>query len=469
VIATAVVALPLAFALFSLLPPLARRTRWLAVLAGLGVAALALAGPLLPLRASAHASWAPLLGLSYAVELDALGAMFVAVTGVVFAAAVASSDRVGHARAYHALLCTLLAAMTGGFVARDLALFLAFWEAALALAALLISQWGGVGRADAAVRVLVTALIGSALYIVVIVSLAVARGSLDVDVLRARPLPASAQLLPAALLCGAFLTTVPVLPFQSWLVRVFISGPREVALLLTVGVSSLALYAVIRFCAGLFPLGMSTAAPAFVALTAVGTLYGAIIASRQDDPRRFVAFVALSSINLAAIGAFTGTDAGIRGAALASLSRSLVLSALVIAVAFVTRRTRSASLAHSSGLAVSSPALAALTTLAVFAVVGVPGTSGFVADYLVLAGAYERFPAATVVVALVFVASAIWAARFARRVFHGPPLARAQDLRWREAAVIVPLVVLSIAIGVAPRVITDRVPADVLPALESPR
>src|SRR5439155_990322 len=83
-------------------------------------------------------------------------------------------------------------------------------------------------------------------------------------VLRARPLPASAQLLPAVLLCAAFLVTLPVLPFQSWLIRAFVAGPREVALLLGAGLSSVALYAVMRLCVGLFPQGMSVAAPAFL-------------------------------------------------------------------------------------------------------------------------------------------------------------------------------------------------------------
>jgi len=469
VIATAVIALPLALAVVSLLPPLARRTRPLTVVAGLAVAVLGFTGPMLPVRASVHAPWAPILGLSYAVELDAFAAIFVAATGLVFAAVVASSDRIGHARAYHALLSVLLAALVGAFVARDLALFLLFWELALAIAALLISQWGGVGRSDAAVRVLVTALVGSALYIVVIVSLAVARGSLDSDVLRARPLPASAQLLPAVLLCAAFLVTLPVLPFQSWLIRAFVAGPREVALLLGAGLSSVALYAVMRLCVGLFPQGMSVAAPAFVALAAVGTLYGAVIASRQDDLRRLAAFVAFSTINLAAVGAFSGTEVGLRGATLAAISREILLTALVVAIACVARRSGAASLARAGGLATSSPRLATLTTVTVLALVGIPGSSAFAADYLVLAGAYERFPTAAAVVAIVIVASAIWAARSLRRAFHGPPLAHAGDLRWREIAIILPLLLVSLAIGVVPRSITDRVPADVLPALEAPR
>ena len=108
VIATAVIALPLALAVVSLLPPLARRTRPLTVVAGLAVAVLGFTGPMLPVRASVHAPWAPILGLSYAVELDAFAAIFVAATGLVFAAVVASGDRIGHARAYHALLSVLL-------------------------------------------------------------------------------------------------------------------------------------------------------------------------------------------------------------------------------------------------------------------------------------------------------------------------------------------------------------------------
>ncbi len=214
---------------------------------------------------------------------------------------------------------------------------------------------------------------------------------------------------------------------------------------------------------------MSVAAPAFVALAAVGTLYGAVIASRQDDLRRLAAVVAFSTINLAAVGAFSGTEVGLRGATLAAISREILLTALVVAIACVARRRGAASLARAGGLATSSPRLATLTTVTVLALVGIPGSSAFAADYLVLAGAYERFPTAAAVVAIVIVASAIWAARSLRRAFHGPPLAHAGDLRWREIAIILPLLLVSLAIGVVPRSITDRVPADVLPALEAPR
>ena len=467
--ASALVALPLVFAVIVLLPIARRRSRAVAVAAGVFVAGAALAAFAVPVRSGVHAAWAPTLGLTYAVDVDALSAMFIAVVGIVFSVGAASSERIGHGRAYFALLCVALATITGTLVARDLGLFFVFWEAMFACLALLVAHWGGDGRTDASLRLVLTALVGSALYLVVIVSLAAVRGSLDLDALRARPLPATGQLGPAVLLSAAFLLTMPLFPLHAWLVRALVAAPRAVAIVLAACVPSVALYALVRFCVGIFPQGVASAAPAFVALAAVGTVYGALLAARQDDARRLLAFASLSSIDLAAIGVFAGTDLGIRGALLATISRALIVASLLVLAAQLARRAGSPAIARAGGLAASSPTLAAVATFAVLAAVGIPGTSAFAADYLVLVGSAERFPIATGVAAFVLVASAVWGARFLRRALGGPPLARGPDLSWRERALVLPLLLLVVAIGAAPRALTDRIPADAIPTLESPR
>jgi NADH-quinone oxidoreductase subunit M len=335
--------------------------------------------------------------------------------------------------------------------------------------AMLMWHWGGPDRRGATLRFLLYTMAGSALFLVAIISLAVARGTLSLDELSARPFPAQAQLPPLLLMLAAFVVKLPLFPFHGWLPRAYVAAPIPVALVLSGIVAKTAAYAIVRICLELFPQGMAVAAPLLVSLAAVGTLYGALIATRQDDTRRLIAFSSLSHLNLIGLALFASSATSIRGGVLASVSHGLVVAALFLLAAMLARRTTSFSLARAGGLAASAPVLATFTTLAVLGAIGVPGTSGFAGEVVALAGAYERFPAAAAAATLVVIAASVYGLRFVRRAYHGPPLAAARDLSWRERALVVPLLALIIAIGVAPRVVTDRIPDTAIPVLGSAR
>ena len=465
-IATWLVALPVIAALLCAAPLASRYGRAIATLASLAVAGLAIATIVAPLPAGARVSWAAALGASYSVDVDGLAATFVVLAGVVFAAGAASSAGPPHRRAYFALWCLLLAAVDGVFVARDLGLFFVFWEAMLVPLAVLMWQWGGADRRGATLRFLLYTMSGSALLLVAIVSIAVARGTLDIDTLAARPVPASAQLLPALLFLAAFAVKLPLFPLHAWLPRAYVAAPIPVALALSGIVAKTAAYAIIRICLDLFPDGMAQAAPALVALAAVGTLYGALLATRQDDIRRLIAFSSLSHLNLIGLALFAGTFASVRGAVVASVSHGLVVGALFLLAAMLARRTSSYALSRAGGLASSAPVLTAFTTLAIVAAIGVPGTSGFAGEFLSLAGAYERYPAAAITATFVVIIAAVYGLGVVRRAFHGPPLVTGIDLEWRERALVAPLLALVLVVGAMPWLVTDRLSPDILPAAE---
>jgi len=469
VIASALVVVPLVAAALCAVPWVSRAARVIAIVASLAVAALAAWSFVAGGSAGVRAAWAGVLGARYAVDLDGLAAVFVALAGILFATGAAASGRVGHRRAYFALWCALLAAVDGVFIARDLALFFVFWEAMLVPLAVLMWEWGGADRRGATLRFLLYTMGGSAFLLVGIVSLAVARGTLDIDALAARPIPASAQLLPAMLFLAAFAVKLPLFPLHAWLPRAYVAAPIPVALVLSGIVAKTAVYGILRISLALFPQGMSTAAPLLVALAAVGTLYGALLAMRQDDLRRLIAFSSLSHLNLIGLALFAATLVSLRGAIVESVSHGLVVAALFLLAAMLARRTSSYALSRAGGLAATAPVLAGLSTLAVVAAVGVPGTSGFAGELLALAGAYERYPAAAAAATLVVIVAAVYGLGFIRRAYHGPPLATGADLGWRERALVVPLLALVVAVGVAPRVVTDRVSDDALPAVEVTR
>ena len=465
-IASALVAVPLVAALLCAVPFLQRIARLVAVIASLAVVALALAtlAPNVPTNTSI--AWAGPLHAGYSVDADGLSVVFIALGGVLFAIGAAASSRVGHRRAYFALWCLLIAAVDGVFVARDLALFFVFWEAMLIPLAILMWQWGGPDRRGATLRFLLYTMAGSAFLLAAIVALAAARGTLDLADLASRPVAGTGQLLPAMLLLAAFAVKLPLFPFHAWLPRAYVAAPIPVALVLSGIVAKTAVYGIVRLCLGLFPDGMATAAPVLVALAAVGTLYGALLATRQDDLRRFIAFSSLSHLNLIGLALFAATATSLRGAVLASVSHGLVVAALFLLVAMLASRTSSFALSRAGGLAASAPVLAAFSTLAVVAAIGVPGTSGFAGEFTVLAGTFERFPAAASVATLVVILAAIYGLGMLRRAYHGPPLSAGADLAWRERLLVIPLLALVIAVGVAPRVVTDRIPDDVLPSVE---
>jgi NADH-quinone oxidoreductase subunit M len=293
-----------------------------------------------------------------------------------------------------------------------------------------------------------------------------ARGTLDIDALAARPIAASGQLLPAILLLAAFAPALALFPFHGWSPRAYAAAGPGVAMLVPGLLATAAGYGTLRICVGMFPQGMAAAAPVLVGLATVGALYGALLASRQDDMRRGLAFLAMSQQSLVALAIFAATPNSIRGAILLMIASAISMSAALVAVDALARRASSPLLSRSGGIESSAPRLAALATLASFAAIGVPGTAGFAASLLALAGIYERYPAATVVATVVLVLCAAWAATLGRRALHGPPLVRAaRDVHARELAVIVPLLIVVLVLGVAPRLVLDRIGEGSVPAV----
>jgi NADH-quinone oxidoreductase subunit M len=392
--------------------------------------------------------------------------VFAAVCGLISLVGAAASDRVGDRRAYFALWCIALAGLCGVFAARDLALFFAAWETTLVALAVLVRRWGGKDRRSAAYVFLVYGLLGSGLFVVALASIAVARGTLDVDALAARPIAGAGQLLPALFLLAAFAPALPLFPLHAWAPRVYVAAPPQVAILIGAGLASAASYGVIRICVGLFPQGVAAAAPVLVALCAVGALYGALAAARENDARRLIAFVALSQQALVAMAVLTATGTSLRGAVLASVSHALVIAALVLVTLELARRSSSFLLSRAGGLASSAPRLAGLTAFALLAAAGVPGTAGFAGTVLALAGVWERHPAASAVAVVASIAMAAVAAGVLRRAYHGPPIVCGRDVGWRELILMAPLVVALVGLGVAPRAALDRFGDGSLPAAD---
>ena len=446
--------------------PIKGLARALAVLAGLLTAAIAAAaawfGVTYPVETLALAGSA---SAHLAIELDGWSAAVLMLSGVLFAIGAAASSDVRWPRAYFGLWSLLQAAVAGVLVARDLLLFFSFWEALLVPLALLMWHWGRADRRAVTLRLLLYWMTGSALLLTGILALGVGARTFSFTALSAYRLAEGSQVIFALLFLAAFAVRLPLFPFHVWLPRTYVAAPLPVAIVLAGVVSKTAIYAIARICLPFFPLGMADLAPYLVALATVGALYGALLATRQRDTRTFIAYASLSQLDLIALGAFLATPHGLEGALVASVSHGLVVATLFLLIAVLARRIGSFDLGRG-GVASRAPVLGSFFVIAILAALGVPGTSGAPGELLILAAAFARSPGIGVLAALVLVVSAVYGVRVLHAVFSGPAVDRGSDVSWRERALLIPLLVLVIALGVAPVVISDLAPPSGTPLSE---
>ena len=412
--------------------------------------------------------WAGPLGAQLAVGMDGMSATLLMLSGVLFAAGAAGSGRVRSPRAYFALWSLLQATVAGVLIARDLILFFAFWEALLVPVALLLWHWGGADRRTVTWRLLISWMSGSALLLTGILALGVGARTFALADLSGYRLAEGSQVVFALLFLGAFAMRLPLFPLHAWQARAYVAAPLPLAIVLAGVVSKTALYAIARICVPLFPRGMADLAPYLIALATVGALYGALLAMRQRDTRTFIAYATLSQVDFIALGIFVGAPEGRAGALVASVSHGLVVAMLFLLAGSLARRIGSFDLG-SGGLASRAPVLTTFFVVAVLASIGVPGTSGAPGDILILAATFARSAGVGLIAALVMILSAVYGLGLLRTVFFGqvPAATEGSDLRWRERALLIPLLVLVIAFGVAPRIIGDLADRDV-PATGGP-
>jgi NADH-quinone oxidoreductase subunit M len=463
VIALAAIVTPLVAAALCAVP---RIGRIVAALAALVVVVLALyafdARP-----AGMRLLWAAPLGSSFSLGFDPASSIVAAASAAIVLAAVTSAGAVGDRRAFFALQCLALASAVTVFTARDLAAFFIGWEGLVLVLAVLVRHWGVAERGAASARLALHALAGSAVFLVALASIGAARGTLDIDALAARPIAAAGQTLPALLFLAAFAPALSLFPLHVGTTRAHSAVTPAVGALLVGPLALSAAHGIVRICIGLFPQGMAAAAPVLVGVAAVGALYAALVAWRQDDTRRAIAFAAMAQQEVAALALFAATPESIRGAIVLLVANALAAVAALTASGAIARRVASFHLSRAGGLRSSAPRLATLTTLAMLALIGVPGSGVFAGDVLSLVGANERYPAAVAAAAFVVAVVAASAAVFMRRALDGPPLVVAsRDVGRREGAVVVALLTLVLVLGVAPRAITDRISDDSLPASE---
>lgn len=420
-----------------------------------------------------NVAWIANPSIRYHVGIDGLSLWLVVLTGLLAPVGVLASWKAIQTRSkvFYSLFLVQQTAMLGVFVSLDLMLYYGFWELSLIPMAILVAMYGrtknGTEGPRAALRFFLYTFIPSAPLLVALLYLyghsGGPVGSFDLITLRGAilagqvPYPAMWWLSLAFLF--AFAVKVPVFPLHGWLADVFSEGPVAMAMVVA---GKLGLYSLIRFHVGLFPDQARQVAPLMIALATIGILYGALLALVQKDFWRLLAYGTLSALSFATLGIYGFTLSGLDGAVFQTLNEGVLGGAMFVLLGVLYDRFKTSEIKLYGGLGKRTPSLATLFVFVSLALIGLPMLNGFVGEFLVLSstfGAVSKGWAAASTFGVIL--SAAYMLLLIQRVFQGPQSAMVNDpalrgipldLDGREKAILWPLAVLMLVMGISPNV-----------------
>jgi NADH-quinone oxidoreductase subunit M len=412
--------------------------------------------------------WIPALGASYHLGVDGISSLLVLLTTVLTAVAMISaySSVKERSREFFALILALETGMIGTFFCLDLLLFYVFWEAMLIPMYLLIGVWGGPRRVYAAMKFFLYTMAGSVLMLAAILWMyflnlgATGVGTFDLNAFYNLPIEPSTQVWLFLAFGLAFAIKVPLFPFHTWLPDAHVEAPTAGSVILAAVLLKMGTYGFLRFAIPLFPQGSEVFTPWIVGLSLIGLIYGALVAMVQPDLKKLVAYSSVSHLAFSMLGLYAMNPQGFAGSMMQMLSHGVTTGALFLLVGVIYERRHTRMIADFGGLWKPLPVFASIFLIVTLASVGLPGTNGFVGEFLVLLGAFRTNPWWAVIAASGVILSAIYMLWMFQRVMFGPIThpenENLSDLTMRERLVFAPLLILIFWMGVAPQPFLDR-------------
>ena len=418
--------------------------------------------------------WMPGFGIGYHVGVDGISVLLVLLTTFLTPIALASAWHAIEERTKEFVIAMLLleTGMVGVFVSLDLFLFFVFWEAMLIPMYFVIGVWGGTNRVYAAVKFVLYTMVGSALMLVAILALYYQHGTatgtytFDVPTLARYVLaPGLAQNLMFLAFGLAFAIKVPLFPFHTWLPDAHVEAPTAGSVILAGVLLKMGTYGFLRFCLPLFPDASLRFGPWIFALAVIGIVYGALVSTVQPDLKKLVAYSSVSHLGFVMLGLFTLTPQGLVGGVIQMVNHGLSTGALFLMVGMIYERRHTRLIRDFGGLWAVVPAFSALFLIVCLSSLGLPGLNGFVGEFLILVGTFATngWLAAAATTGIIF--AALYLLWMYQRVIFGEIRNEANrrlvDLTPREWAILVPVLVFIVWIGVYPKPFTAKTEAAV--------
>ena len=404
-----------------------------------------------------RASWIPGLGVEYHLGVDGISMLFVVLSNFLTLICVAASwesvtDRV---KEYMVAFLVMAAMMNGVFCALDAILFYIFFEGILIPMFLVIGVWGGPARVYSAFKFFLYTLAGSVLFLIALLAMIhSAGGETAIPELARTGFDPGLQRWLWLALFASFAVKVPMWPLHTWLPDAHVEAPTAGSVILAGVLLKLGAYGFLRFSLPMLPEATAFFTPLVHALSVVAVVYASLVALMQDDMKKLIAYSSVAHMGFVTIGLFTLTTQGVEGGLMTMLSHGVVSAALFLCVGVVYDRRGSRLIASYGGLVHRMPAYAFVFMVFAMAAIGLPGTGGFVGEFLVLAGAFRFDTRVAALAALGMVLGAAYMLWLYRRVVFGDlvkeELKAIRDLGRREIAMFAPLVAVVFWMGVYP-------------------
>ena len=406
-----------------------------------------------------HLSW--FSGASWRMGVDGISVLFVLLTAFLTPICIIASwesikDRVVEYLIAFLILETL---MIGVFCALDLLVFYAFFEFGLIPMFIIIGVWGGKNRIYAAYKFFLYTLLGSVLMLAAILTMASVAGTTSIPDLMAFKFAPGLQVFLFLAFFASFAVKMPMWPVHTWLPDAHVEAPTAGSVILAGVLLKMGGYGFLRFSLPMFPQASHLFTPMVFTLSVIAIVYTSLVAFRQTDIKKLIAYSSVAHMGFVTMGIFSGNLQGEQGAVFQMLSHGIVSGALFLCVGVVYDRMHTREIVFYGGLVNRMPWYAATFLLFTMGNVGLPGTSGFVGEMLTMTGAYGASTWTAIVATTGIILSAVYALSLYRRVVLGeianPKLAAISDMDWREVAIFAPLIVGTLLLGVYPNLVTD--------------
>ncbi len=400
-------------------------------------------------------------GITYHMGVDGISLPFVILTTALMPFCILASWKAitQRVREYMMAFLILETLMVGTFSALDLVLFYLFFEGGLIPMFLIIGVWGGPRRVYASFKFFLYTLLGSVLMLLAIMALYWNGGTTDIPALMHTAVPANLQHWAWLAFFASFAVKMPMWPVHTWLPDAHVEAPTAGSVILAAILLKMGGYGFLRFSLPMFPLASHDFAPLIFSLSVIAIIYTSLVALMQEDMKKLIAYSSVAHMGFVTMGIFAGTIQGVAGGVFQMISHGIVSGALFLCVGIVYDRMHTREIAAYGGLVNRMPLYALVFMVFTMANVGLPGTSGFVGEFMTLLGTFKASLPTAVFATTGVILSAAYALWLYRKITFGvlvkPSLMAIRDMTVRECLTLFPLVALTILFGVYPKPVLD--------------
>ncbi|WP_300557167.1 NADH-quinone oxidoreductase subunit M [Maricaulis sp.] len=411
-------------------------------------------------------TWLEQIGLGYRMGVDGISVLLVLLTAFLMPICILASGSIKTRVADYMIAFLLLETlMIGVFTALDLVLFYIFFEGGLIPMFIIIGVWGGQNRVYAAFKFFLYTLLGSVLMLVAMIFMFLEAGTTDITVLLQTEFAQEAQTWLWLAFFASFAVKMPMWPVHTWLPDAHVQAPTAGSVILAGVLLKMGGYGFMRFSLPMFPNASDYFAPMVFVLSIIAIIYTSLVAFRQTDIKKLIAYSSVAHMGFVTMGLFTMNDVGVQGALYQMISHGVISGALFLLVGVIYDRMHTREIAFYGGLVHRMPVYAAIFALFAMANVGLPGTSGFVGEIMTMVGAFQAGWWVATGAAVGVILSAMYMLTVYRNVVFGeitnPKLETITDVDAKEFGMLAVLAVSTIVLGVFSTLITDVTAASV--------